>query len=135
MYHFDVVDAVSSLVASGGVESDKFLQVCPDTTVNLTCSHSNDEMVTGWEISFSFPDGPKKCYITSNIFSDQFNPTCGSFRIFNVLSGTGQLSSTLVLPVDHSFNNTLVTCFAGDRSFSPQVGNYTIQVIGEINHT
>ncbi len=41
--------------------------------------------------------------------------------------------STLVLPVDQSLNGAavVVTCYAGGSTSDPQVGNSTIQVIGE----
>ena len=121
-------DAQPSLVPSSGVVSNGVLQVCSDITVNLVCSHNSTQ--TGWEILFS-GFGARKCFITSlYLRTYQFSPQCGSYRIFDTVS-SGQLMSTLVLPVDQFIDGARVTCIAGDSSSDPQVGSYTLQVIGE----
>ncbi len=121
-------DADSSLVASGGVAFNGFLQVCEGTTVNIICSHNSTETITGWDIAFT---NFKSCFMASNLATSQFSSFCQSFRIFNMPSVSGQQMSTLELSVDQSLNNAVVTCVAGGTRSDPQVGRYTIRVIGE----
>ncbi len=121
-------DAQPSLVPSSGVVSNGVLQVCSGITVNLVCSHNNPQI--RWEILFP-GFGTRMCSVTSlNSPTTQFIPECGSYRIFNTVS-SGQLMSTLVLPVDQFIDGARVTCIAGGCSSDPQVGSYTLQVIGE----
>ena len=123
-------DGVSSLEVSsgGGTVIDGALQVCPGTTVSLTCSHDSTSDLIRWEIG-----APIECIA---FVAHSTNPSislCGSF-IINMVSAMNQPTrmSTLVLLVDQSLNGAVVTCFAGTLTSNPQAGNFTIQVIGEI---
>ncbi len=125
-------DAVSSLEVSsgGGTVIDGALQVCPGTTVSLTCSHNSTSTLTLWEIS-----APIECAAGVFHTTNPGTATCGSSTI-NMVSAMNQPTrmSTLVFPVDQSLNGAVVvTCYAGATTSDPQVGNFTIHAIGEIH--
>ncbi len=121
---------MSSLEVSsgGGTVIDGALQVCPGTTVSLTCSHDSTGDLTRWEIG-----APIGCSTTATHSTSPSDTMCGSFTI-NMVSAMNQPTrmSTLVLPVTQSLNGAVVTCYAGGSTSDPQAGNLTIQVIGEI---
>ena len=124
-------DGVSSLEVSidGNNVTAGSLQVCPGTTVSLTCSYDNTSDLTRWEI------GPPIDCIA--FVAHSTNPSialCGSF-IINMVSAEDQPTrmSTLVLPVDQSLNGAVATCFADSSTSDPRVGDLSLQVIGEID--
>ncbi len=116
--------------SSGGTVVDGALQVCPGTTVSLTCSHNSTADLTRWVIG-----APIECSAAVIHSTTQSDALCGTF-IINMVSAMNQPTrmSTLVLPVDQSLNGAavVVTCYAGATTSDPQAGNLTIQVIGEI---
>ncbi len=104
------------------------LQVCPDTTVRLTCSHDSVGDLTRWEI------GPTiDCTAIVAHTTNPGDATCASFTV-NMVSDSSQPTrvSTLVLPLEQSLNGAVVTCYAGGTRSNPQVGNLTIQFISEM---
>ena len=107
---------------------DGALQVCPGTTVSLTCSHDSPNDLTRWEIG-----APIVCSTIAIHSTNPSNTLCGTFTI-SMVSAMNQPTrmSTLVLPADQSLNGSVVTCYAGGSTSDPQAGNLTIQVIGEI---
>ncbi len=113
--------------SSGGTTVDGALQVCPGTTVSLTCSYDSTGTLTRWEIG-----APIRCSTISLHSTNPSDTMCGTF-IINMVSAMDQPTrmSTLVLPVVQSLNGTVVTCYAGGLTSDPQAGNMTIQVIGE----
>ena len=121
---------MSSLEVSsgGGTVVDGALQVCPDTTISLTCSHDGAGDLTRWEIG-----APIGCSTINLHSTNPSDALCGTFTI-NMVSAMNQpiRMSTLVLPVDQSLNGAVVTCYAGALTSDPQAGNLAIQVIGEI---
>ncbi len=125
-------DAVFSLVVSGGVVSDGILQVCPGTTVSLTCSHDSASDLTRWVIT---PALPMDC---DNGITHTTTPNseaiCGPFDV-TMISARSEVTrmSTLEVVITTSLNNRVVTCYAGATTSDPQVGNYTLQIIGEVS--
>ncbi len=111
--------------------SDGFLQVCPGTTVSLTCSHDSVADLSRWVIS---PALPMDC---DNGITHTTTPNsegvCGPFDV-TMISARSEVTrrSTLELVITTSLNNIVVTCYAGASTSDPQVGNYTVQVIGEV---
>ena len=105
---------------------DGSLQVCPGTTVSLTCSHDGVEL-TRWDIG-----APIECSAIAYHSTNPSNTICGTFTI-NMVSAMNQptRTSTLILAVTESLNGVVITCYAGASSSDPQAGNLTIQVIGE----
>ncbi len=121
---------MSSLVVSGGAVSDGFLQVCPGTTVSLTCSHDSSDDLSRWVISPALPmdcDTPIAHTTTPNS-----ETICGPFDV-TMISARSEATrrSTLELVITTSLSNRVVTCYAGASTSDPQVGNYTVQVIGK----
>ncbi len=106
---------------------DRALQVCPGTTVSLTCSHDSSIDLTRWVIG-----APISCSGTAIHSTIPSDTLCGTF-IINMVSAMDQPTrmSTLVLPVDQTLNGAVVTCYAGGSTSDPQAGNLTIEVIGE----
>ncbi len=108
---------------------DRALQVCPGTTVSLTCSHDGFGL-TRWEIG-----APIGCAGTATHSTPTSSDSlCGNFTI-NMVSADDQPAlrmSTLVMSIDESLNGAVVICFAGPMPSDPQAGNLTMQVIGEI---
>ncbi len=123
-------DSLSSLEVSsgGGTVIDGALQVCPGTTVSLTCSHDGLVDLTRWEIGASIG-----CAAIAFHSTTPFDALCGTYTI-NMVSAMNQPTrmSTLVLPVDQSLNGAVVTCYAGASTSDPQAGNFSLQIIGEI---
>ena len=121
---------MSSLAVSsgGGTVIDGALQLCPGTTVSLTCSHDSTSDLTRWEIG-----APIECTAIATHSTTPSDALCGIF-IINMVSAMNPPTrmSTLILAVTESLNGTVVTCNAGASSSDPQAGNLTIQVIGEI---
>ncbi len=113
--------------SGGGTVIDEFLQVCPGTTVSLTCSHDGIEL-TRWEIG-----APIECAAIVHHSTNPSDALCGTFTV-SMVSAMNQPTrmSTLVLPVDQSLNGAVVTCYAGPLTSDPQAGNLTIQVVGEM---
>ncbi len=113
--------------SSGVTVTDGALQVCPGTTVSLTCSHDGVEL-TRWEIG-----APIGCSPVASHSTTPSDALCGNFTI-SMVSAMNQATrmSTLVLPVDQSLNGAVVTCYAGPLTSDPLAGNLTVQVIGEI---
>ncbi len=122
---------MSSLVVSGGVVSDGFLQVCPGTTVSLTCSHDSTTSRTSWLIT---PALPMDCdAVITHTTTPNSETICGQFDVTMISAGSEVTRrSTLELLITTSLNNRVVTCYAGASTSDPQVGNYTVQVIGEV---
>ncbi len=114
-------------VSSGSVNvTDGALQVCPGTTVSLTCSHDGVEL-TRWEI------GPTiDCTAVVAHTTNPGDATCASFTV-NMVSDSSQPTrvSTLVLPLDQSLNGAVVICYAGGATTDSQVGNLTLQFISK----
>ncbi len=115
-------------VSSGGVNvADGALQVCPGTTVSLTCSHDGVSL-TRWEI------GPTiDCTAVVAHTTNPGDATCASFTV-NMVSNSSQPTrvSTLVLPLEQSLNGAVVTCYAGGATTTDsQVGNLTLQFISK----
>ncbi len=122
---------MSSLVVSSGVVSDGFLQVCPGTTVSLTCSHDSASDLTRWVIS---PTLPMDCNTgVTHTATPNSGDMCGPFDV-TMISARSEATrmSTLELVITMSLINSVVTCHAGASTSDPQVGNYTVQVIGEV---
>ncbi len=120
---------MSSLqVSSDGTVAAGSLQVCPGTTVSLTCSHDNTGDQTRWEIG-----APIGCSATATHSANSGIATCGTFTI-NMVSAMNLPTrmSTLELAVTESLNGAVVTCYAGGSTSDPQAGNLTIQIIGEM---
>ena len=121
---------MSSLAVSsgGGTVIDGALQLCPGTTVSLTCSHDSTSDLTRWEIG-----APIECTAIAPHTTNPSIALCGNSTI-NMVSAMNQPTrmSTLILAVTESLNGTVVTCYAGGSTSDPQAGNLTIQVIGEI---
>ncbi len=71
-------DAVSSLEVSidGGNVVDGALQVCPDTTVSLTCSHDSTGNLTRWVIG-----APIECSGTATHTTTPSDALCEIFTI------------------------------------------------------
>ena len=113
--------------------TDQILQVCPDTTVSLTCSHDSTGDLTRWRVT---PRLPMDCDTAiTHTASPNSKGSCGPF-IVSMISARNEptMMSTIELVVTESLNGSVVTCFAGGSSTSdPQVGNLTIQInIGEV---
>ncbi len=121
----------SSEVSIGGVTlTDGALQVCPGTTVNLTCSHDSPADLTRWRVT---PPLPMDCN-TAITHTNNVNgkDACGPFTISMISPRTEPTRrSTLELAVNVSLNGSVVACFAGGSTFDPQAGNFTIPIIGE----
>ncbi len=104
------------------IVTDQSLQVCPGTTVSLTCSHDSTGDLTRWRVT---PPLPMDCNnaITHTTFTvSMTSPHNEPTRM-----------STIKLVVTESLNGAVVTCFAGGSTSDPQVGNLTIQIIiGEV---
>ncbi len=118
----------NSTLLSSIADEGAMLTVCPGELVSLTCSHDNiDGELTQWTIS-----GAMSC---SGLVSHTTGFTgyrCGEFIINMVSNNTGPtVSSTIQIPVTEAVNGTLIECFAGGLSSSPQVGNTTLNVMGE----
>ncbi len=120
-----------SLVVSGGVVSDGNLQVCPGTSVSLTCSHNSSVDLTRWGITPALtPDCNTVITHTATANSEAL---CGPFTV-TMISARNEPTrrSTLELVIDGSLGGARVTCHAGGSTSDPQVGSYTIQLIGKI---
>ncbi len=124
-------DAVSRFLPSGGVVSDSNLLVCPGTAVILTCSHDSSVDLTRWVIT---PAVTPDCNtIITHTATSNSEDMCGSYTV-TMISARHEptRSSTLELVVDRSLGGAQVTCHAGGSTSDPQVGNFTIQFIGEL---
>ncbi len=116
--------------SGGGTVIDGALQVCPGTTVSLTCSHDGTGDQTRWEIG-----APIECVGGAFHTTNPSDSVCGAFTI-NMISAMNQPTrmSTLDLLVDQSLNGAVVvTCYAGATTSDPLAGNLTINAIGEIH--
>ena len=118
----------NSAFLSNITDEREMLTVCPGELVSLTCSHDNvNGELSRWEIS-----GAMSCngLVSHNTGFAEY--TCGQFTITMVSNNTGPtVSSTIQIPVTEVLNGTLIKCFAGGLFSSPQVGNTTLNVIGE----
>ncbi len=111
---------------------DGSLQVCPNTTVSLTCSHDGVDL-SRWRVT---PPLPMDC---DAVFVHTTTPNsasvCGPFTI-SMISARNEPTrrSTLELLITESLDGAVVTCFAGASSTPDlQVRNLTIQInIGEV---
>ena len=112
--------------------TDQFLQVCPNTTVSLTCSHDGVDL-TRWRVT---PPLPMDCdTVITHTASPNSEGLCGSFTVSMISSRTEQTRrSTIELLITESLDGAVVTCFAGASSTPDlQVRNLTIQInIGEV---
>ncbi len=109
---------------------DGALQVCPGTTVSLTCSHDSVVDLTRWRIT---PPLPMDCNTAiTHTVSPNASGMCGPFTV-SMISPYNEPTrmSTLELVVTESLNGAVVTCFAGASTFDPQVGNFTVQITSE----
>ncbi len=118
----------STLLSSITDEEAVPLTVCPGELVSLTCSHDNiDGELTQWTIS-----GAMSCNGLVSHTTGFTGYRCGEFIINMVSNNTGPtVSSTIQIPVTEALDGILIECFAGGHSSSPQVGNTTLNVIGE----
>ncbi len=126
-------DAVSNfeVTSGGGTVVDGSLQVCPGTTVSLTCSHDSVDDVTRWVIT---PPLTTDCNtVITHIAMGDPELVCGPFAFSMVsLRSEPTRRSTLEIAVTESLNGAVVTCYAGASTSDPQAGNVTIQIIGEM---
>ena len=106
------------------------LSVCPGDEISLTCNHDN---VAGefshWEI-----DGPSFSCIRRVHHNPPISPTsCGPVTFTNISDASGpSLMSTAMVTVTQELNGAVVKCLASGAFSSPQVGNVTIYVFGEV---
>ncbi len=106
---------------------DRALQVCPGTTVSLTCFHDGVDL-TRWRVT---PPLPMDCdTVITHTASPNSEGVCGPFTVSMISSRNEPTRmSTLELVVTESLNGAVVTCFAGASTSDPQAGNFTIQII------
>ncbi len=107
------------------------LQVCPGTTIGLRCSHDSAGDLSRWRVT---PPLPMDCNtVLTHTVSPNSEGVCGPFTI-SMISADSEppRMSTLELVVTESLNGAVVTCYAGGSTSDPIVGNFTIQIIGEI---
>ncbi len=107
------------------------LQVCPGTTVGLRCSHDGVVDLSRWRVT---PPLPMDCNTAiTHTASPNSEAVCGPFTVSMISANSERLRmSTLELIVTESLNGVVVTCYAGGAISDPVVGNFTIQIIGEI---
>ncbi len=110
---------------------DGSLQVCPGTTVSLTCSHDSLVDLTRWVIT---PPLPMDCNTAiTHTYNANTEAMCGPFTVSMVgIRSEPTRRSTLELAVTESLNGAVVSCYAGGSTSDPQAGNFTIQIIGEM---
>ena len=117
-----------SLKASSGngIVDDESLQVCPGTTVSLTCCHEGVDL-TRWRVT---PPLPMDCNTAiTHTNTPNSAGVCGPFTVSMIsLHNEQPRMSTLELVVTESLNGSVVTCFAGGSTSDPQVGNFTVQI-------
>ncbi len=117
----DTVNGNPTLITDEGA----MLTVCPGEVVSLTCSHDNTAgEQTRWTANGSACD----CIVSHTSTKD----TCDCFDITMISGNSGStVSSTIQILVTEALNGTLIQCFAGGLSSSPQAGNTTLNVMGE----
>ena len=109
------------------------LSVCPGDEISVTCN--NDNVAGGfsrWEM-----DGPlvsiRNCVRRVRHYPPNSPTSCGPVTFTNISNTSGpSLMSTAMVPVTQELNGAVVKCLAGGPSSSPQVGNVTINVFGEV---
>ncbi len=126
-YCVDSVNGNPTLLSSI-TDEGAMLTVCPKELVSLTCSHDNTAgEQTRWTAS---SNGSEYCDCVVRHTSTKDN--CGCFDITMISDNTGPtVSSTIQITATEALNDTLIECFAGGISSSPQVGNTTLNVMGE----
>ena len=107
------------------------LTVCPGDLVSLICTHSNTGgEPTRWMIRYS---GGYTCtrLVSHVLIMDE--DQCGPLTFTMISDNTGPtVTSTALMTVTEEMDGALVSCKAGALLMSPQVGNTTIHVIGEV---
>ena len=128
-YCVDTVNGNPTLLSSIADEG-AMLTVCPGELVSLTCSHDNTAgEQTRWK---TISNGSESCHRVVSHTTSLTKDICGPFEITMISDSSGStVSSTIQILVTEAVNGTLIECFAGGLSSSPQVGNTTLNVMGE----
>ena len=128
----------SSIIAIGNLAinlsrdlSNGVLKVCPGEHISITCTHNNTAAgeLTRWVIH--------RHMLNCNELISHIPPiqerTCGPLSITMISDNSNRMvSSTIQTTTTGTLNGTVVECYAGGLSSSPQVGNVSIYVEGEI---
>ena len=104
--------------------------MCPGEQISLTCTHDNVAgEQTRWQM---IQNGNSTCTRVVSHTATQREELCGdSFTIFMISDNSGPtLNTTLQTTATESLEGTIVVCYAGGLSTSPQAWNVTIHVIG-----
>ena len=109
--------------------SQRVLMACPRDVVSFTCIHGNTAgILTRWTIQHN----DYKCTrLVDHVYmtGDQ----CGPLTFTMISDNTGStVTSTALMTATEELDGALVSCKAGSLLMSPQVGNATIHIIGEI---
>ena len=110
------------------------LKVCPGEHISITCTHNNTAAseLTRWVIQGHMFNCNK---LVSHISPVQ-EITCGPLTIIMISDNSNSIvSSTVQTTITRAINGTMVECYAGGLSSSPQVGNVSICVEGKILKT
>ena len=104
------------------------LTVCPGELVSLTCSHNNVATAgeqTRWAVNSGNRSRSMSCNdVVSHAFDSGSEQRCDMtpFTITMISDTTGStLSSIIQIPVTAALDGTLIECFAGGSTLSPQV--------------
>ena len=109
--------------------AESVLTVCPGNLIALICIHNNTaDIFTRWMIQHN---NHKCTRLVDHVF--MMGNTCGPLTFTMISDNTGPtVTSTALITATEELDGAIVSCKAGALLMSPQVGNATIHVIGEI---